>query len=141
MIRLKPKHEELRRHLTRFIDRARWPDYVVTDDDLRAYIEHESTGRGAKPEPLAWVKQTEEITIHQLWSEMAETWANGMGWYYPIAHTIRCELSERRGSNIWLRKLLTIAKGIRDKGFMTAFLAYSGFSPEDRARYLAIKGY
>jgi hypothetical protein len=132
-------HQQLRQHLERFVDRARWPDYILTDADLEAYIRHESTGKGVKPEPLAWVKKCEEITINQLWSEMAEYWSNDLGFYYPLAHTIRCEWSERKGSNIWIRKILTIAKGIRRDGFLSAFLKYTGLSDEEKKKYLAIK--
>ena len=130
------KAAELRAHLERWVDRARWPDYVLTDADMAAYVAHESTGMGEKPAPLAWVKKTEEITINQLWSEMAEMWGAGYGWSYPLHHTMRMEWSERRCSNIWMRKLLTIARSIRSKGFMDAMLAYTGFSNEDRAKYL-----
>lgn len=138
-MKLKPKHEALRRHLARWIDRARWPGYMVTDADLIAYIAHESTGEGGKPPPLAWVKVAEEITINQLWAEMADNWSSGFGWSHGLDHTIRCEWSERRGSNIWMRKLITIARGIQKKGFMEAMLAFTGFSEEDRQRYLTAR--
>lgn len=38
------KRQELRAHLERRIDRAMFPDYVLTESDLAACIAHESTG-------------------------------------------------------------------------------------------------
>jgi len=134
---MKPRHRQLYIHLERFIDRARWPDYVMNEADFRAYLAHESTGRGAKPAPLAWCKKAEEITVHMLWSEMAEMWAFGHGWFYALHHTMSCEWRERRGSNVWMKKLISIARGIRRRGFMDAMLSYTGFSDDDRSKYLA----
>ena len=37
-MKLKKKHEELRIHLSKLVDRYRWPDYVITDIDLKAFI-------------------------------------------------------------------------------------------------------
>ncbi len=135
-MKLKKRHQELRKHYERFIDRHRWPDYVFTDGDLTAFIRYESDGSGVVPEPLLWAKKTEEITLQQMWHEMADAWASGFGWWCIWRDNLSRLWADRRGSNVFVKKCLAQARLIKEhKRFIEAMLRCSYFTQEDKARY------
>jgi hypothetical protein len=138
-MKLKKKHEELRIHLSKLVDRYRWPDYVITDIDLKAFIKKESEGKGDVAQPLLWAKKCEEITIQQMWHEMAECWANNFGWHGIWRNNLTHAWASRNGSNITVRKILAQKRLIKKhKDFMGAMLACTAFSEEDKQRYISI---
>jgi hypothetical protein len=139
-MRLKAKHWELAGHMGRFVDGHRFPGFQIGADELSAFIERESSGRGEVHEALLWAKKCEEITLTQMWHEMAELWSGGDGWYYPWRSNLSHLWADRRGNNLFVRKLLAMARFIKKKGcFMEAMLACSYFTDEDRSRYLERK--
>lgn len=135
-MKLKKKHQELRKHLAGLIDRARWPDYEITDERLSAFVQRESDGTGSVDEPLLWAKKTEEITIQQQWFEMAEAWSIGAGWWCIWRDNLSRAWANRNGSNIWVRKLIAQKRLIaKHGGFLGAMSNCTAFSREDVARY------
>lgn len=133
---MKKKHVEMMRHLERFIDRKRFPDYTLTASDFFDYLKVESTGKGVRNDALQWAKQVEEITIQQMWHEMAEAWASGFGWWCIWRDNLSRAWADRRGNNIMVRKILAQARLIKRCGsFISAMLKCSYFSTEDTVRY------
>lgn len=138
-MKLKKKHEELRIHLSKLVDRYRWPDYVITDIDLKAFIKKESEGKGEVELALLWAKKCEEITIQQMWHEMAECWANNFGWHGIWRNNLTHAWAIRNGSNITVRKILAQKRLIKKhNGFMNAMLVCTAFSEEDKQRYISM---
>jgi len=135
-MKLKKKHHQLRAHYEKFIDRYRWPDYVFTDNDLILFINYESNGTGNIPEPLLWAKKTEEITLQQMWHEMADAWASGFGWWSVWRSNLSNLWNDRRGNGIFVKKCLAQARHIkRHRRFIDAMLSCSYFTNEDKERY------
>jgi len=138
-MKLKKKHEELRIHLSKLVDSHRWPSYVVSDGDLKAFIKKESEGTGEVPEPLLWAKKLEEITIQQMWHEMAECWAGNFGWHGIWRNNLTHAWASRNGSNIAVKKILAQKRLIKKhKSFMDAMLACTAFSEDDKQRYVSM---
>lgn len=103
-------------------------------------MERESSGTGIVDEALLWAKKTEEITLTQMWHEMAEWWSMGAGWFYPWRDNLSRLWADRRGNNLFVKKVLAQARLIKKKGcFMEAMLACSYFTHEDKMRYLERK--
>lgn len=133
---MKKKHKESKAHISKFIDRKYFPDYEFTDDDFYKNLSVESTGKGDRPEPLAWAKKLEEITITQMWHEMADAWASGFGWWCIWRDNLSRAWEDRRGSNVMVRKILAQARLIKKRGtFMDAICSCSYFTNEDVNRY------
>ena len=138
-MKLKKKHEELRIHLSKLVDRYRWPDYVISDSDLKAFIKKESEGKGDVAQPLLWAKKCEEITIQQMWHEMAECWASNFGWHSIWRNNLTHAWASRNGSNITVRKILAQKRLIKKhKSFMDALIACTAFSEDDKQRYISM---
>lgn len=137
-MKLKKKHREMMRHYERFIDRCRWPDYTINDLDFYNFLQKESGNGNEVVEPLLWAKKLEEITITQMWHELADSWSGGFGWYYVWLHNLKCAWAERKGSNVMVRKILK-QKRLIDKGggnFIEAVISCSYFNSEDKDRYI-----
>lgn len=131
---------ELQRHVEKFIDRARWPDFQPSQADWDAYWKLESSGvDDGVPEALLWAKKLEEITIGQMWHEMADWWSKGNGWYYVWRSNFSRAWADRRGTNVGIRKLLAQYKLItRKRSFLAAMLSCSYFNDGDRERYIGV---
>src|SRR5438046_358058 len=89
------------RHLRRFVDYHRFPDFRVTSELVRAESRRQSYGDTkltpseiVLTAPLRDAQRWKEVTIDGLVDEMGEWWANGWGWWYPMAAElgrIRCD--------------------------------------------------
>jgi len=149
-MKLKNKHREMQRHLQKMVQSGsgldqdgrliEWGVITITDDLLMEYIIHESTGRGSPHPALLDVKRREDLLVKMWWEEMADCWANGFGWWYVWRDNLSKCWNDRGGSNILVRKLIAIMRGIEvfpgGHDFMGALIRYSGFSTDERNRYL-----
>lgn len=145
-IRLKDKHWELGRHYARFIDKRWYPDYTLDERTLEIFIRVESCGRSSCSEeelqaaaPLFNGKAQRELTIKMIFEEMADWWAMGAGWFYPIAHTLGGEMWAHglpQRDRVYVRALVKIMRSCQKEGFMEALLSFTGISQEDKARYI-----
>lgn len=145
-MKLKKKHWELGNHFLRFVDRYRFPDFVLDNNNLSLFIKLESHGRKSLTdheinsiEPLIVAKSDYEITIQSLFQEMADWWAKGSGWYYPIAHTLSLELKNKSRSKVYIRSLIKIMRSCYDD-FLNTFMSYTGLTHEQKCVYLMRKG-
>ena len=141
-INLKEKHWQLGRHFTRFVDKRWFPDFVLTEENLHAFIKWESYGPKSLNEtesqlvkPLLNAKANKELTIKMLVEECAEWWSGGNGWFYPIAHTIHGEFRNRADDKVFLRALIKIMRDIKQNGFMEVLSGFTGISQEEKNKY------
>lgn len=144
------KDRELSFHFDQFVDRdVKWRGYVLTHEAWQAFKKSETHGKAKLnerelmlAEPLFGAKWGYEITIKSLWQEMAEYWSMNMGWFPPLRHTIVTSYwgpfheRDSRCSRVYLRALFKIRDSIREKGFPTALLDYTGMDMETKRRYL-----
>jgi hypothetical protein len=87
------------KHLCRFVDRHRYPDFVLTDEIVMAERQRQSHGeKSMRPraveviEPLRDAQRWKEVTINGIIDEMLEWKRNEWGWAYPwIAEFERIE--------------------------------------------------
>ena len=146
-IRLKEKHWELGKHYTRFVDRRWYPDFVLSEESLKIFIGVESAGKGAFTDeelkvasPLFNGKTQRELTVKLMFDEMAEWWSMGYGWYYPIAHTIHCEMWQHGSQNrdkVFIRALVKIMRSCHKEGFLDTMIRFTGMPQSDKNRYLS----
>lgn len=127
--------------LVHFIDRAYYPDYQPTIEDWQDFFNIETNGRLQtsantleKIKPLLEAKGDYELQIKMIYSEVAEWWAEGTGWIYPIDAAIR-ESKETPELAPYTMALEKISDAFRTDP-VKAISTYSGFSVEERNKYL-----
>ena len=126
------------KHLNRFVDRHRFPDFVLTEFAINAEWKRQSFGMKALTEdeqraisPLLDAQIWKEVTIKCMVEEMAEWWSNDWGWGYPILATIEFN----RGDWIMKKALLEILHRCQNDGFDNYLRARS----EDYTKYFMTK--
>ena len=127
--------------LGHFLDRAYYPDFHPTEADWQTFFRVETRGKAGitaavleRIAPLLEAKGDYELQIKMVYSETAEWWSEGNGWIYPIEAAIR-SASETPEMAPYLAALEKIRSAFA-RDAITAVANYTGFSQEERNKYL-----
>lgn len=140
-MKLKQKHWEIGNHFLRFVDRYRFPDFKMDREELECFIRFESYGKTKLSDlelkliqPLLLAKADKEITLQLLFQEMGDWWSHGKGWYYPIAHTIQCELARPNRDRFYIKSLIKIMRSCYED-FIDTLSSFTGLTQEQKNKY------
>lgn len=122
------REKRFAKHLARFVDLHRFPDFQLTDDMIAAEAKRQTHGpckltesEVALLEPLRDGQKWKEVIIDGLVQEMAEWWSKGWGWWYPMAAHLRYE------RNDWImKKALLEIRGRCEQNFVGFLIARGG---------------
>ena len=103
--RSKFKARRFVRHLIRFVDTHRYPNFKLTDEIIQIESKRQTHGETALTSteiklvaPLRDAQRWKEVTLNGIREEMEEFRRNGWGWIYPL-------ISEfERIQNDWIMK-------------------------------------
>jgi len=122
--------------LTDFIDRTYFPDYQPTADDWELFFHVETAGKRGTPlseldriKPLLEAKGDYDLQIKNIHQEVSEWWSKGRGWSYPLDAAIAT------ATGIYKQALEKIRENFKMDS-LGAVIAYTGFSKEERDKYL-----
>jgi hypothetical protein len=124
------------KHLARFVDSHRYPNFQISEEIIVAESKRQTYGEKSLTkdevlliEPLRDAQRWKEVTIDGLVSEMSEWWSKGWGWYYPMYDEVK------RIQNDWImKKALLEIKRRCDKDFMEYLIDRGGYE-----NYIALK--
>ena len=83
-------------------------------------------------------KKIKELTVKMLMEEMAEWWATGNGCLPPLLHVLETESDQTEVDGIYTSMLIKIRTDIQEKGFLSVLQSYTGFSEEEKIRYIEL---
>lgn len=160
-MKLKPKHWRVAAHYARWVDERWFPDFKLTRQIVDSFIKYESNGRKAISDherdsisPLVGEefsksgaitltgKASFELQKKMFLEEVFSWWAEGFGWFPPIAAEIQFEFNQRNKikNTTWLKELVVIFKALKkDPIEYLCSLSGSVFSAEDINRILNLK--
>lgn len=137
-MKLKPKHFEIAKTISYFVDRNYYPDFIEpTREQIDIFTQIESSGSKHLSEedlklvePMLNGKQLYDLQIKMIHEEIAEWIKNGWGWYYPITSMISNVWAERRECNSYVKMLVKLMRKMKDSTGLPIMLEYSGFTEE-----------
>lgn len=132
------KEWRLIRHFLTFSDHHRYPNWEVTEEQARWFLQLQEKGRKSlnpaqmrEIEPLVWCQKCKEITLQQLVDEMSEWWCKGWGWMYPMQATL-----DTTKDRLMKVALLRIRNRIQKEGFLSFLIRYPGINQRAKDRRL-----
>lgn len=137
-MKLKPKHFEIAKTISYFVDRNYYPNFVEpTKEQIDIFTQIESMGSShLSPndmelvEPMLNGKERYDLQIKMIHEEIAEWIKQRWGWYYPIASIIQNVFPERHKCKIYVKMLIKLMRKMKEKTGIIVMMEYSGFSDE-----------
>jgi hypothetical protein len=137
-MKLKPKHFEIAKTISYFVDRNYYPDFVEpTREQIDLFTQIES--RGSKHlnedqlklvEPMLNGKQLYDLQIKMIHEELAEWVSGGHGWYPVMASLLLKIYPERHKCPSYVKMLMRLKKKMEKESGLVVMMGYSGFTDE-----------
>ena len=135
-MKLKPRHFEIAKTISYFVDRNYYPEFKEpTRDQIDLFTQIESTGDGHLDddqlklvEPLRNGKTLYDLQITMIHQELKEWVIKGWGWYGPMDSIFRNVWPERHERKTYIKFLIKLIRNLKDNGSHPTLVSFSGFN-------------
>ncbi len=139
-MKLKPKHFEIAKTISWFVDRNYFPDFIEpTREQIELFTQVESSGykdltdkQWKIVEPMLDGKSNYDLQIKMIHEELKEWVESGWGWYAPMSSILRDAFKERSQCKTYIKMLIRLWRKLETDGGCVTLMQFSGFTEKEK---------